>query len=141
MSKLPEEIIVWPGEAERHHECMANTYKLTEAELVGEEALYVPKALLKAKDEEIAKAIELLKNHKPTMDAAEAKIEALEKELAKRTWQLKQFKFSGTDGCETCETGRVDFYIANTRCHSCDPDGYKTYEERLSQQSPETPND
>ena len=44
--KLPDQIIVWPGEAERHLECNDNQYGLEQKDLVGEEAFYVPASLL-----------------------------------------------------------------------------------------------
>jgi hypothetical protein len=39
-------------------------------------------------------------------------------------WKLKQFRVWGTDECQTCETGRVTLFIANTQCMSCNPESY-----------------
>ncbi len=40
-------------------------------------------------------------------------------------WKLGQFKCCGTDGCRTCETGRVSLFVANERCRECAPETYK----------------
>lgn len=31
----------------------------------------------------------------------------------------------GTDGCKSCETGRVTMFIANDQCMECFPEGYE----------------
>lgn len=42
---------------------------------------------------------------------------------------LKKFKVWGTDGCRTCETGRITMFVANERCIQCDPEAYETPQE------------
>ena len=37
----------------------------------------------------------------------------------------KKFKVYGTDGCKSCETGRVTLFIANDECISCNPESYE----------------
>lgn len=36
-----------------------------------------------------------------------------------------KFKVHGTDGCKSCETGRVTLFIANDECISCNPESYE----------------
>jgi hypothetical protein len=36
-----------------------------------------------------------------------------------------KFTIYGTDGCESCETGRVSIFIANKKCIHCDPASYE----------------
>jgi len=38
---------------------------------------------------------------------------------------VMQFKTWGTDGCQSCETGRITLFVANTKCIQCDPKGYE----------------
>jgi len=59
------------------------------------------------------------------------------------TWlkkTLNRFKVHGTDGCKTCDTGRVTLFIANEQCTECDPEGYQDDRptESLSKASPPT---
>jgi hypothetical protein len=43
-------------------------------------------------------------------------------------WKLNQFKTYGTDGCRTCDNGRVTLFIANDRCLTCAPETYEVPE-------------
>lgn len=38
---------------------------------------------------------------------------------------LAKFKHQGTDGCASCYTGRVDYYVTNRKCIQCDPEAYQ----------------
>lgn len=42
--------------------------------------------------------------------------------LPQMAWDaaVDQFKVHGTDGCTSCETGRVTMYVTSTKCVSCD---------------------
>lgn len=38
---------------------------------------------------------------------------------------LNGYKAWGTDGCKSCETGRITLFAWNTECITCDPKGYE----------------
>lgn len=41
------------------------------------------------------------------------------------TAEVKHFKFWGTDGCKSCDTGRITLFVANEKCTVCDPESYR----------------
>jgi zona occludens toxin (predicted ATPase) len=54
-------------------------------------------------------------------------VEALLAEARARAWNeaVAQFKIFGTDGCITCEGGRVTLFVANRQCTQCAPASYE----------------
>ena len=60
---------------------------------------------------------------------------AMRGEIARLRHINKKFKVHGTDGCKSCEAGRVTLFIANDECISCNPESYElvTPEEALKE--------
>lgn len=52
-------------------------------------------------------------------------ISQLEERLRVAELKLRRFSAYGTDGCSSCETGRVTLFVANDRCIQCDPKSYE----------------
>lgn len=40
-------------------------------------------------------------------------------------------KLIGTDGCRTCETGRVSTFVVNDQCTECNPSSYESHPPRV----------
>ncbi len=54
-----------------------------------------------------------------------AQLSEATQERERLKWKLSQFSVYGTDGCISCECGRVSLFIANEECMRCDPAGYE----------------
>lgn len=55
---------------------------------------------------------------------ADARQAALQREVERLKAIVAAFKHWGTDGCSSCEAGRITLWAANNKCISCDPAGY-----------------
>ncbi len=54
----------------------------------------------------------------------QAEIDELKAKLKRAKWIINQFKLHGSDGCLTCDTGRITLYVTNPKCFSCAPESY-----------------
>lgn len=55
----------------------------------------------------------------------ESKISQLEEKLRIAELKLSKFKVWGTDGCKSCEGGRITMFVANQECIQCNPQSYE----------------
>ena len=60
-------------------------------------------------------------------------IEGLQKENDRLKYICKGYKFFGTDGCKSCENGRITIFNWNDSCITCDPESYKDFTEKNKQ--------
>lgn len=54
----------------------------------------------------------------------EAKLKEERERASINEKKLRAFKPYGTDGCKSCESGRVTLFIANDECLTCNPESY-----------------
>lgn len=52
-------------------------------------------------------------------------ISQLEEKLRIAELKLSKFKVWGTDGCKSCEGGRITMFVANQECIQCNPQSYE----------------
>lgn len=58
-------------------------------------------------------------------DRHQSQIQALEEKLRIAELKLSKFKVWGTDGCKSCEGGRITMFVANQECIQCNPQSYE----------------
>ena len=61
-------------------------------------------------------------------------IDELKAEVTRLREIVNKFKVHGTDGCKTCETGRITMFIANEYCITCKPDDYEIARKALGEE-------
>lgn len=59
------------------------------------------------------------------MKASDEEVANLRAENARLKAIINRFKVYGTDGCKSCDTGRVTLFIANDECIECNPKSYE----------------
>lgn len=79
-----------------------------------EELNSVTKMCMDYEDKVTEKAVDDRVYYKTKLDQERANVRRRDEALAK-------FRLWGSDGCPTCETGRITLYVANSVCIKCNP--------------------
>jgi hypothetical protein len=79
--------------------------------------------MIEGREEFLAEHDENVRLH-TRVEELEAQLAEKDVEIARLKLILAKFKTYGTDGCKSCETGRVNLFMANDECISCNPESY-----------------